>query len=99
MNTNNPIVGKVKLQLDSGAIPTDGLTVLRHRVELVEKLKPDLGWISELIVLGDLPWHEGEERRVEVRIMTSKFRDHVIDARPSLLVKYGSKIIGALKLE
>ena len=99
MNSTALITGKAKLLTEINGMPKGGFTVPRHRVELFEDGKSDAAWISELEVLGDLPWHKGEERKVEVRIMSDEFRDYVMDKRPNLLVRYGSQIIGSLELE
>jgi len=94
MNSKDAILGKVKLRNIIENIPKGGLTVSRHRVELAEKEKPNLGWIAELTVLGHLPWHEGEERNVEIRIMSQEFRKYVATKQPSLLIRRGSEILG-----
>lgn len=99
MSKSSSIIGKVKLRDKINAMPESGLTVPRHRVELAESEKPDLVWIAELKVLGDLPWREGEERQVELRIMSDEFRDYIISEQPSLLVKRGAEIIGNLELK
>ncbi len=98
MGISSPIVGKVKLGSEVNAIPDEGLSTSRLRVELAEAEKQDSAWIAELIVLGDLPWHKGEERRVELRIMSDEFRSYVTSERPNLLVKRGDEIIGELEL-
>jgi len=97
--TSNSIIGKVKLMPEVNAIADEGLAVPRLRVELVEEEKPDLAWIAELHVLGDLPWHKGEERRVELRIMSDEFRNYVTLSCPDLIVKRGSETIGNLEFE
>ncbi|MFT0137368.1 hypothetical protein ACEK07_04895 [Alcanivoracaceae bacterium MT1] len=91
------LLGKVKLRKNVASIPKDGLAVSRHRVELVEKEKPDLGWIAELTVLGRLPWYEGEERKVEIRIMSQEFGEYVASKRPLLLIRRGNEIVGEIE--
>ncbi len=97
MSIRSPIVAKVKLRSEVNVIPDGGLAVSRLRVELVEEGKPDLAWIAELNVLGDLPWHKGEERQVELRIMSDEFRNYVVMRSPSLLIKHGSEVLGILE--
>ena len=99
MSETESIIGIVKLQPKVKGMPEGGLTVPKLRVELFEKLTPDSAWIAELKILGGLPWHEGEERKVEVLILTDEFRDYVVKKSPSLLVRHGSQVIGALELE
>jgi len=99
MSDRSQIIGKVKLRPEINGMPDGGLPGPKLRVELFEDAKPDLAWISELNVLGDLPWHEGEERKVEIRIMSDEFRDYVTTKRPNLSVRHGSQVIGSLKLE
>lgn len=99
MTSSNPLIGSVKLQDEISNMPKSGLTIPRHRVELYEEVKPDLAWMAELNVLGELPWREGEERQVEIRIMSDEFRDYVTTNRPYLIVRYGNQILGGLKLE
>ncbi|MGS2724926.1 hypothetical protein ACVBEJ_14390 [Porticoccus sp. GXU_MW_L64] len=98
VSSTAPLPGKAKLFCAISAVPESGLTSSRHRVELFEDGKSENAWISEINILGDLPWHRGEEREVEVRIMSCEFRDYLMDKRPSLLVRYGSQIIGSLEL-
>lgn len=99
MSSSNPILGKAKLFADLQGMPSDGLTVPKMRVELFESDTPDAAWISELGVLGSLPWREGEERSVEVRILTDEFREYVSKQKPDLNVRRGSQIIGTLVIE
>ena len=66
---------------------------------MAEEEKPDAAWIAELNVLGDLPWHKGEERQVELRIMSDEFRDYVMLESPGLLVKRGNEVLGNLEFE
>lgn len=99
MSARSLIIGKVKLRPKINGMPDGGLIGPRLRVELSEEVKPDSAWIAELNVIGDLPWHEGEERQVEIRIMSGEFRDYVTTNRPNLLVRYGSQVIGSLELE
>lgn len=99
MTTENPLVVKIKLRPKINAIPDDGLTVSRLRVELAIEEKPDEAWIAEINVLGDLPWRTGEERVAELRIMSNYFRNYVMLENPVLLVKRGSEVIGNLELE
>lgn len=93
------MIGNVKLRFGINGMPDGGLSGLKLRVELFEEAKPNSAWISELKVLGDLPWSEGEERKVEIRIMSCEFRDYVTTKRPNLSVRYGSQTIGSLELE
>lgn len=99
MNSSNSIFGEVKLLTGLQGMPNDGLTVSKIRVELFEEKLPDSAWISELVVLGELPWREGEERRVEVRILTDEFRKYVWKNKPELQVRRGSQLIGSLVVE
>lgn len=98
MNICSPIAAKVKLRPKVNAIPDGGLTVSRLRVELSEEGKPNTAWIADLNVLGDLPWRKGEERHVELQIMSEEFRNYVIIQTPSLLVKHGSEVLGNLEI-
>ncbi|BBM03557.1 hypothetical protein [Microbulbifer sp. GL-2] len=99
MSNHNSIIGTLRLNTETNIIPADGLMVSRHRVELLEEGKSDLSWMAELNVLGDLPWFKGEERQVEVRIMSDEFRQHVVSERPNLLVKRGRETVGTLELK
>lgn len=92
------ILGKMSLARDASAVPTGGLTVSPLRVEISPASDPASAWIAELGVLGDLPWKRGEERQVEVRIMSDEFRDYVTVERPMLIVKRGYETIGNLVL-
>ena len=96
MSEISSIIGTVKLNPNIDGMPDGGLTINKHRVELAEENKPDFAWMTEIIVLGDLPWYEGEERQVEIRIMTDEFREYVISKKPDLLVRRGSQFIGDL---
>ena len=98
MSISSPIMARVKLRSKVNTIPDGGLTVPRLRVELVEEEKPE-AWIAELNVQGDLPWCNGEERQVELRIMSDEFRNYVTLNRPRLLVKHGSDVLGSLEFE
>ena len=91
------LAGSVSLNLTAVAIPVGGLSVSSLRVEVAEEGK-EAGWVAELIVHGRLPWHSGETREVEVRIMSDEFRTHVASKRPKLIVKRGSETIGILDL-
>ena len=93
------LIGNVTLSGEIECMPTGGLTSRKLRVELSEEKKPDSAWISELEVLGDLPWREGESRRVKVRIMSDEFRQHVENHLPALMVKYGESFLGFLKFD
>ena len=93
------LIGYVTLSGEIECVPTGGLTSRKLRVELSEKKNPDSAWISELEVLGDLPWREGESRKVKVRIMSDEFRQHVENHLPALLVKYGESVLGFLNFE
>lgn len=97
MNIKDSIHGIVKLRSSIKSFPEGGLATAKHRVELAEKDKPGDGWISELTVFGELPWKEGEERHVEVRILSKNFREYVIDHKPSLLVKRGNELVGEIQ--
>ncbi len=99
MSINNLIKGKIKLRSEVSVIPDEGLAVSQLRVELVEEEKPDSAWIAELNVLGNLPWHKGEERQVKMRIMSNEFADYVASEHPSLLVKHGSEVLGDVEFE
>lgn len=99
MRKSSLIVGKIKLRAGINVVPDKGLAVSRLRVELSEEKKPDSAWMAELNVMGDLPWYKGEERQVELRIMSDEFRNYVTLESPSLLVKYGSEVLGNLEFE
>ena len=64
MCVNDSLSGKVELFSEIKGIPDGGLTVRRLRVELFEKPVPDMAWIAEIKILGELPWLEGEGRKV-----------------------------------
>lgn len=99
MSSSSSIFGKAKLFSGLQGMPSSGLTVPKMRVELFEADTPDSAWISELNVLGSLPWQEDEERRVEVRILTDEFREYVSKQKPDLQVRRGSQHIGTLVIE
>lgn len=99
MNSSNAVLGKAKLLNGLKGMPTDGLTVSKMRVELFEEHAPDAAWISELNILGSLPWKEDEERKVEVRIMEDEFREYVFEQKPNLQLRRGSQHIGTLVIE
>lgn len=93
------LIGNATLGNGSESIPTGGLTSQKLRVELVDEANPNSAWISELEVLGDLPWCENESRQVKVRIMSNEFRKHVESNLPALLMKRGKSVLGFLKFE
>lgn len=99
MSEIESIIGIVKLKTNIRGMPEGGITVPKLRVELFEELTPDSAWIAELKILDELPWHEGEVRRVEILILTDEFRDYVVKKSPNLLVRNGSQVIGRLELE
>lgn len=99
MSLSSRIFGKAKLFSDLEGMPKSGLTSPKMRVELFEENTPDSAWISELSVLGSLPWQGNEERRVEVRILTDEFREYVLKQKPYLQVRHGSQLIGTLVIE
>ena len=99
MSMINSIIGKVKLLTDIKGMPDGGLTVSNIRVELFQESTPDSAWIAEISVLGELPWYEGEDRKVKIRIMTDEFRMYVEKNRPNLFIRHGSQVIGVLVLE
>ena len=99
MSSNNRMFGKAKLFSNLEGMPSGGLTTPKIRVELFEENTPDSAWISELSVLGSLPWQENEERSVEIRILTDEFREYVSKQKPDLNVRRGSQIIGTLVIE
>lgn len=99
MSSSNAIFGTAKLFSGLQGMPCDGLTVPKMRVELYEESTPDSAWVSELNVIGPLPWKEDEERKVEVRIMTDEFREYVSEQKPNLQVRRGSQHIGTLAIE
>ena len=98
MTSRNLIFVNAKLGTNLSEVPVGGLMQSKIRVELSEENNSESSWISELIILGDLPWHMGESRKVEVRIMSEEFRTRVMDKQPSMLIRYGSQIIGSLLL-
>ena len=99
MNPSGSIFGKAKLFSNLQGMPNGGLSVPKMRVELFEENTPKSAWISELNVLGSLPWQKNEERRVEVRILTDEFSLYVSEQKPKLQVRYGSQLIGNLVIE
>lgn len=98
MNTKNLIIGNAILNNNLSGMPVGGLIQSKIRVELSEENKSELSWISELTILGDLPWHMGESRKVEIRIMSEEFRTRVVERRPSMSIRYGGQVIGSLLL-
>lgn len=98
-NESNVILARVNLRPNSDTIPKEGLAVRRLRVELSEVGKTESAWIAEINVLGILPWLRGEEREVELRIMSDEFRNHATSEKPRLLVKHGSEVVGNLEFK
>lgn len=94
-----PVLGVIRLALGAKAIPDGGLAQDRLRVDLMDQAMPDEVWIGELVVLGALPWKPGQERKVEVRIMSEEFKEQVVSQRLTLLVARGGETIGVLELE
>ena len=99
MSSNDPIYGKATLYAGLQDMPNGGLTQRILRAELFEENSPDSAWISELNLLGSLPWREEEERSVEVRMLTDEFREYVKKNKPLLKVRRGCQIIGTLVIE
>jgi hypothetical protein len=99
MRIGKVLVGKVQLNCKIDSMPDGGIAEPRIRVELAEEEKLDSAWIGELTVLGDLPWNQGEERQVEIRIMSDEFMQNIALRDRNILVKRGSKLLGNLKLE
>lgn len=99
MTTSKPILGTMSLALDASGVPDDGLAISSLRVEISAAADSSPGWIAELIVQGELPWKRGEDRLVEVRIMSDEFRHYVTTERPALVVRRGPEKIGSLVFE
>jgi len=93
------LIGAVTLSNGIECMPTEGLTSRKLRVELSDERTPGEAWISELEVLGDLPWRENESRQVKVRIMSDEFRNKVENELPALSVSYGKSALGLLKFD
>lgn len=93
------LIGNATLGNEIENMPTGGLMSQKLRVELADEENPDSVWISELEVLGDLPWCENESRQVKVRIMSDEFRKYVESNLPALLMKRGKNVLGFLKFE
>lgn len=95
----NILTGNITLSKDIENMPIGGLTSRKLRVELLDENKSDSGWISELEIVGDLPWCKEQSRQVKVRIMSVEFRKYVESSFPDLLVKYGKSVVGFLRFE
>ena len=95
MNKKKGIQATVKLSPRVVQIPDGGLSSPLLRAEVSEVNQPD-SWIAEIKVIGDLPWRPGEERIIELRIMSEKFSEYVTKNHPSLIVKRGGEIFGRL---
>lgn len=93
------LLANVRLRTHSDVVPEAGLTVARLRVELSDQQKKVGAWMAEIKVDGELPWRWGEERRVELRIMSPEFRSYVASSRPKLLVCRGAEVVGDLWFE
>jgi len=98
MNGCESIFGRVLLAPEVICIPDNGLEVSKLRVEISEPDELSSSWIAELNVLGDLPWLKGEEREIELRVMSDEFRGYVQAEKPDLVVKRGSEVIGRLDI-
>jgi hypothetical protein len=94
-----PLDARICLRSQSRAVPDAGLSVSPLRVELMEEGKPGVTWIAEIRVVGDLPWFKGEERCVNVRIMSEQFRKYVHSNKPNLLVSRGLEVVGDLTFD
>jgi|GEM_PF-3630880 len=94
MTSDEPIVGTMHLSPDAPGVPDGGLTVASIRVEVSADGHASGEWIAELVVQGELPWHKGEKRKVEIRIMSDEFRQQVSTERPVLVVKRGPETVG-----
>ena len=97
MSQKEVMIGEVSLYDKVDVIPNEGLNLQKVRVELCKKGKEE-GWITELQILGDLPWLEGEKRKVNVRIMSNEFSSDLLQNRFDVTVRYGSSFIGELCL-
>lgn len=99
MKEGKPILGTVRLSPEVVCIPDDGLSVSKLRVEISEQDKSSSAWIAELNVLGDLPWLKGEEREIELRVMSDEFKGYIQTQKPNLVVKRGNEVIGRLYIK
>lgn len=95
--TGNALSARVRLREGAEVVPKAGLTQPKLRVELRTSEEGSSAWIAELKITGDLPWHRGEDREVELRIMSDQFEEHVVSERPKLLVCRGDVIVGDLE--
>jgi hypothetical protein len=95
--TDNPLLARVHLRANADAVPKEGLTQEKLRVELKAADETASSWIAELKIIGDRPWRRGENRDVELRIMSDQFKEQVVSKRPKLLVCRGSAIVGDLE--
>lgn len=95
----NPLIGKVTLNKEIVGFPAAGYTFQKIRVELSEMQNDREAWITELEILGELPWTKGESRIVKIRIMSDEFRKHVEIHHPTLLVNFGPSRLGVLEFD
>ena len=92
--SRNSVRGRALLNRSSKIIPPDGLSYPLMRVELAKINTPDIAWMGEIEVLGELPWHRGEERAVIVRVMSDELSEEMESNPAELLLKRGPETIG-----
>jgi hypothetical protein len=94
---SRPLSALLRLE-NPDAIPETGLTSDRLEVNLTSDHKMRTAWRGEIVIPGDGPWLQGEERLVELQIEAKPFEDYVASWRPTLFVCRNDEIIGQLEL-
>ncbi|KAB7610183.1 hypothetical protein F9L33_14920 [Amylibacter sp. SFDW26] len=90
-------IAHLQLVEDNDIIPEDGINSNRIRVEIIDHLKKDERRLSEVLILGELPWYRGEIREVILRVASDDFLNHIKRHHPIITVFRGPYIIGELK--
>ena len=83
---------------DPDAIPELELEGSTLSVHLTSDRKMRTAWPSEITIPVSEPWHEGEEKLVDLRIEAKPFSDYVRSWNPPLYVCRNRRIIGYLRL-
>ncbi|KAB7609819.1 hypothetical protein F9L33_15470 [Amylibacter sp. SFDW26] len=77
-------------------IPINGIKTNRIRVDVADKMTSNERWLSEILVIGELPCFAGETREVILRISSDEFRSRVEKKYTKLLVFHGPDFLGEI---
>jgi len=93
------ILGKLKFFSNADAVPNEGISVTKLRLEFTLNPAKDQNWMVEVETLGPLPWFRDEERNVKVRALSDIFAKQLASYNEPVYVLRGTAHIGMFELE